>query len=145
MSIDIHHVNVCGWLLGLGAWGVPDFPQPRSWMQKLEPYFSLVEKGLSTQQVVVVLVASGLPQAEGIGELSGHPCKSYMKTSPSSFHFSLANIVSSLFIPLTLLVFCFFFPSVCWLALGVVDCTLCTSDIWVAGAAELGVWLATVC
>jgi hypothetical protein len=40
---------------------------------------------------------------------------------------------------------CFFFPSGCWVAFGLVDCTMCTSDILVEGAAKAVVWLAVVC
>jgi hypothetical protein len=40
---------------------------------------------------------------------------------------------------------CFFFPSGCWVAFGLVDCTVCTSDVWVGGAAKVVVWLAVVC
>jgi hypothetical protein len=56
-------------------------------MWKPEPYFSLVEKGLSTQQVVVVLVASGLLRVEGIDESGGVPCKDYTDTLTSSSQF----------------------------------------------------------
>jgi hypothetical protein len=40
---------------------------------------------------------------------------------------------------------CFFFPSGYWVAFGVVICTVCTSDVWVGGAAKVVVWLAVVC
>jgi hypothetical protein len=39
----------------------------------------------------------------------------------------------------------FFFPSGYWGAFGLVDCTVCTSDIWVGGATKEVVWLAAVC
>jgi hypothetical protein len=39
---------------------------------------------------------------------------------------------------------CFFFPSGCWVAFGLVDCTECTSDVWVGGVAKAVVWLAVV-
>jgi hypothetical protein len=44
-------------------------------MRKLEPYFSLVEKGFSTRKVVFVQISYGIPQAEGIDESYGCPCK----------------------------------------------------------------------
>jgi hypothetical protein len=40
---------------------------------------------------------------------------------------------------------CFFFPSGCWVASGLVDCTVSTSDVWVGGATKAVVWLAVVC
>jgi hypothetical protein len=40
---------------------------------------------------------------------------------------------------------CFFFPSGCWVSFGLVDCTECTFDVWVGGAAKAVVWLATEC
>ena len=40
---------------------------------------------------------------------------------------------------------CFFFPSGCWVAFGLVYCTLCTSDILVGGEVEAVVWLAALC
>jgi hypothetical protein len=40
---------------------------------------------------------------------------------------------------------CFLFPSGYWVAFGFVDCTLCTSDVWVGGATETVVWLDVVC
>jgi hypothetical protein len=40
---------------------------------------------------------------------------------------------------------CFFFPSGYWVAFGLVDCTVCTSDILVGGAAKAIVWLVVVC
>jgi hypothetical protein len=55
--------------------------------EEAEPNFSLVEKGLSTWQVVVVPIDFGLHQVEGIGESSGRPCKAYTETSCFSFHF----------------------------------------------------------
>jgi hypothetical protein len=39
----------------------------------------------------------------------------------------------------------FFFASGFWVAFGFVDCTLCTSDIWVGGTTRLVVWLAAFC
>jgi hypothetical protein len=64
-----------------------------------------VEKGLSTQKVVVVPVASGLLQAEDIGESSSHLCKAYMETSPFSFWFFPRQHYLHPFYPLDLLVF----------------------------------------
>jgi hypothetical protein len=40
---------------------------------------------------------------------------------------------------------CFFFSSGYWVAFGLVDCTMCTSNIWVGGAAKAVVWLVAVC
>jgi hypothetical protein len=40
---------------------------------------------------------------------------------------------------------CFFFPSGCWVPIGLVVYTECTSDIWVGGAAKAVVWLAAKC
>jgi hypothetical protein len=40
---------------------------------------------------------------------------------------------------------CFFFPSGYWVAFGLVDCIVCTFDIWVGEAAKVVVWLAIVC
>ena len=40
---------------------------------------------------------------------------------------------------------CFFLLSNYWLVFGFIDCTLCTTDVWVGGAAKQVVWLATVC
>jgi hypothetical protein len=40
---------------------------------------------------------------------------------------------------------CFFFPSGCWVAFGLVNCTACTYDVLVGGAAKVVVWLAVVC
>jgi hypothetical protein len=40
---------------------------------------------------------------------------------------------------------CFFFPSGCWVAFGLVDCTVCTSDVWVGGATKEVDWLVVVC
>jgi hypothetical protein len=40
---------------------------------------------------------------------------------------------------------CFFFPSGYWVAFGLVDCTVCTSNVLVGGAAKAVVWLAVVC
>jgi hypothetical protein len=132
-------------LLLVGA-GVPDFPLPCLWMRKPKPYFSLVEKGSSTQQVVVALIASGLLQAKGIGESGGIPCRDYMDTSTSSSpFFPPPTLLVAFLSPLPFLFHCFFFPSIYWLALGFVDCTLCTSNIWVGGTTELRVWLATIC
>jgi hypothetical protein len=68
------------------------------------------------------------------------------KTSPSSFHFYPRPTLFTTFLsPLPFFPLDFLFPSVCWLPLGFIDCTLCTSDVWVVGAVEPEVWLATVC
>jgi hypothetical protein len=40
---------------------------------------------------------------------------------------------------------CFFFPSGCWVAFGLVDFTVCTFDVLVGGAAKVVVFLAVVC
>jgi hypothetical protein len=40
---------------------------------------------------------------------------------------------------------CFFFPSGYWVAFGFVDCTMCTSNVLVGGAAKTEVWLVVVC
>jgi hypothetical protein len=40
---------------------------------------------------------------------------------------------------------CFFFPSGCWVAFGLVDCTVCTSDVLVGGKTKAVVWLDAVC
>jgi hypothetical protein len=126
--------------------GIFDFPKARSWMRNLETNFPLVEKGWLTQHDVFAPISFGLPQDQNIGESSGHPCKAYKETSPFSFNlFPSSSLFATFLSPLTFLFFCFFFPSVYWLALGLVNFTLCTSDIWVIGAAELGVWLAMVC
>jgi hypothetical protein len=61
---------------------------PCLWMRKPEPYFSLVEKGLSAQQSVVGIIAYGLLQAEGTGESGGSPCRDYRDTSTSYSPFS---------------------------------------------------------
>jgi hypothetical protein len=53
-------------------------------------------------------------------------------------------IIVGFFILLTLLLF-FFFPSGCWVAFGLIDCTVCTFDVLVGGIAKEVVWLATVC
>jgi hypothetical protein len=54
------------------------------------------------------------------------------------------SIISGFFSPLTL-IHCFFLPLGCWVAFGLVDFTVCTSDVWVGGAAKAIVWLAAVC
>jgi hypothetical protein len=40
---------------------------------------------------------------------------------------------------------CFFFPSSCWVTFGLVDYTVCTSNVLVGGVAKVVVWMATVC
>jgi hypothetical protein len=40
---------------------------------------------------------------------------------------------------------CFFFPSGCWVAFGLIVCMECTSDVWVGGVAKAVVWLAAKC
>jgi hypothetical protein len=57
-------------------------------MMKLERGFPHVGMGSSAQQLVVVIIASKLPQFEGTDELGGLLCKGYMDTSTSSSPFS---------------------------------------------------------
>jgi hypothetical protein len=40
---------------------------------------------------------------------------------------------------------CFFFPSGYWVAFGLVDFVVCTSDVLVGGTSKAVVWLADVC
>jgi hypothetical protein len=40
---------------------------------------------------------------------------------------------------------CFLFPSGCWVAFGLVDCTACTFDVLVGGVAKEVVWLVAKC
>jgi hypothetical protein len=65
------------------------------------------------------------------------PCLSFLSVVP-------ASIIGRFFIPLTLLSF-FFFPSSYRVAFGLVNCTMCTSDVLVGGEAKAVVWLAVVC
>ena len=64
-----------------------------------------------------------------------------------TFHFSVLSLpalsVGFLF-PLPFFR-CFFFPSGCWVAFGLVDCMVCTSDVWVGGASKVVVWLDAMC
>jgi hypothetical protein len=64
-----------------------------------------------------------------------------------TFHFSMVSppTLSVGFLSPSPLFHCFFFPSGCWVAFGLVDCTECTSDVWVGGAAKAVVWLAAKC
>jgi hypothetical protein len=48
---------------------------------------------------------------------------------------ALASIFSRFFLPLPFFR-CFFFPSGCWLAFGLVVCMECTSDVWVGEVAK---------
>jgi hypothetical protein len=77
-----------------------------------------------------------------VGWSSTHRLHGYL-----TFHFSV-------FPPPTLLVgflshlpffHFFFFPSGYWVAFGFVNCTMCTSDVLIGGAAKIVVWLAVVC
>jgi hypothetical protein len=64
-----------------------------------------------------------------------------------AFHFSVFSppaLSLGFFSPLPFF-HCFFFPSGCWVALGLVDCTVCTSDVLVEGATKAVFWLSTVC
>jgi hypothetical protein len=56
-----------------------------------------------------------------------------------------ASIISGFFYPPLPFFRCFFFPSGYWVAFGLVDCTVCTSDVLVGGETKAVVWLATVC
>jgi hypothetical protein len=58
---------------------------PLSSSRRLELYFSRVEMGSLTRQVVVVPITSGPPQAEGTDGSGGLPCKDYKDTLTSSF------------------------------------------------------------
>jgi hypothetical protein len=53
----------------------------------------------------------------------------------SFFRGALTSIISGFFLPFPFFR-CFFFPSGCWVAFGLVVCTECTFDIWVGGAVE---------
>jgi hypothetical protein len=124
--------------------GVPDFPHPHS--KRLESYFSHVEMGSLTQQVVVAPITFGPLQVKGTGESDGPPCKGYIDTLTfSSLCCPSPALLLGFLSPLPFLFRCFFFPSGYWLAFGFIHCTLCTSDIWVGGTVEPEVWLAIVC
>jgi hypothetical protein len=64
-----------------------------------------------------------------------------------AFHFSAvpSPALSVGFLSPLPLFLCFFFPSGCWLAFGLVIYMRCTSDIWVGGGAKAVVWLAAEC
>jgi hypothetical protein len=64
-----------------------------------------------------------------------------------AFCFSVLSLPTLLMAFLSPLPFfcCFFFPLGCWVAFGLVKCTMCTSDVLVGGATKAAVWLATVC
>jgi hypothetical protein len=64
-----------------------------------------------------------------------------------AFHFSvfpLPTLLVGLLSPFPFF-HCFFFPSGCWVDFGFVNCTLCTYNVWVGGAARTIVWMAIVC
>jgi hypothetical protein len=77
-----------------------------------------------------------------VGWSSAHKLHGYL-----TFHFSVLSPPALSLGFLSPLPFfrCFFFPSGCWVAFGLVDCTVCTSDVLAGGAAKAVVWLATVC
>jgi hypothetical protein len=77
-----------------------------------------------------------------VGWSSAHKLHGYL-----AFHFSVVPLPAlsvGFFSPLPFF-HCFFFPSGCWGNFGLVDCTECTSDVWVGGAAKALVWLAAEC
>jgi hypothetical protein len=132
ISITFHHVNIHGRGITRRWRGVPDCPHPCS--KRLESYFSHVEMGSLTQQVVVAPITYGPLQVEGTGESGGPPCKGYTDTSTfSSLCFPRQHCCWVSYPPYPSCFIVFSFPSGCWLAFGFVDCTLCTSDIWVGG------------
>jgi hypothetical protein len=77
-----------------------------------------------------------------VGWSSTHKLHGYL-----AFHFSVVSPPALSVVFLSPLPFfrCFFLPSGCWVAFGLVDCTECTSDIWVGGAAKAVVLLAAEC
>lgn len=86
--------------------------------------------------------ASAIQGHRWVGWSSAHKLQGYL-----TFHFSVLSLPTLSLGFLTPLPFfrCFFFPSSCWVAFGLVDCTVCTSDVWVGGAIKAVVWLAAVC
>jgi hypothetical protein len=79
-----------------------------------------------------------------VGWSSAHKLHGYL-----TFHFSVvtspALALSVGFLSPLPFLRCFFFPSGCWGAFGLVICTECTSDVWVGGAAKAVVWMTNEC
>jgi hypothetical protein len=77
-----------------------------------------------------------------VGWSSAHKLQGYL-----AFHFLVFSppALSLGFLSPLPLFHCFFFPSSCWGAFGLVDFTVCTSNVWVGGATKEVVWLADVC
>jgi hypothetical protein len=77
-----------------------------------------------------------------VGWSSMHKLHGYL-----TFHFSVLSPPALSLGFLSPLPFfrCFLFPSGCWVAFGLVDCTVCTSDVWVGRASKAVVWLVVVC
>jgi hypothetical protein len=91
---------------------------------------------------VTNLWASASQGQRWFGWSSAHKFHGYL-----AFHFSVVSPLAlsvGFLSPLPFLR-CFFFPSGYWVAFRLVDCTECTSDVWVGGAAEAVFWLATEC
>jgi hypothetical protein len=86
--------------------------------------------------------ASASPGHRWVGWSSTHKLHGYL-----TFCFSVLSppALSLGFLSPLPLFRCFFFPLGCWVAFGLVEYTVCTSDILVGGAAKTVVWLAAVC
>jgi hypothetical protein len=125
--------------------GVPDCPHPHS--KRIESYFSHVEMGLLTQQDCCC-TANNLWASTSWGHRWVRWSSMQRLHRYFDFIFSMfppPTLLMGFLSPLPFLFHCFFFPLGCWLAFRFINCTLCTSDVWVGGVAELEVWLDVVC
>jgi hypothetical protein len=118
---------------------------PLPCLQRLELDFAHVEMDSSTPPVCCYVTNFWASASRGhrwVKWSSMHKLQGYL-----TFHFSVFSLPTLSLGFLSPLPFfrCFFFPSGCWVAFGLVDCTVCTSDVLVGGVAKAVVWLAAVC